>query len=148
MVIKQDFLGKKISLKILFNVKKNKTSFSSPHLIEARERIRINGELISKEKFVEYFWICYNTINNAAKQSTDEVIKCVKFHFSSKVFYFLGSNSITILFCISNDDDVLCICSWKGLEKMKLLCLILINFPFIGWCCYCWSWYWWWIWLY
>lgn len=45
--------------------------FSSPHLIEARERIRINGELLSKEKFVEYFWICYNTI----QRSLDKVIQ-------------------------------------------------------------------------
>ena len=48
--------------------------FSSPHLIEARERIRINGELISKEKFVHYFWQCYNTINDAAQQSKDDVV--------------------------------------------------------------------------
>jgi folylpolyglutamate synthase len=50
-------------------------NFSSPHLIEARERIRINGELISKEKFVHYFWQCYNTIYNAAQQTKDEVVR-------------------------------------------------------------------------
>ncbi|CAF4997991.1 unnamed protein product, partial [Rotaria sp. Silwood1] len=46
--------------------------FSSPHLIEARERIRINGELLSKEKFVDYFWQCYNVIHDGVQNSTDE----------------------------------------------------------------------------
>ncbi|CAF4534495.1 unnamed protein product [Rotaria sp. Silwood1] len=47
--------------------------FSSPHLIEARERIRINGELLSKEKFVDYFWQCYNVIHDGVQNSTDEI---------------------------------------------------------------------------
>lgn len=46
---------------------------SSPHLVEARERIRINGDLISKEKFVHYFWRCYQSISDAVKQSKDDV---------------------------------------------------------------------------
>jgi folylpolyglutamate synthase len=53
----------------------DKWNFSSPHLIEVRERIRINGELLSKEKFIDYFWKCYNPIYNAVQQSTDEVIR-------------------------------------------------------------------------
>ena len=32
---------------------------SSPHLIEVRERIRINGKSISKEMFAHYFWDCW-----------------------------------------------------------------------------------------
>ena len=37
-----------------------KTGFySSPHLVEVRERIRINGESISKEMFARYFWDCW-----------------------------------------------------------------------------------------
>lgn len=36
--------------------------FSSPHLKEVRERIRINGVPITKEKFVTYFWHCFNHI--------------------------------------------------------------------------------------
>ncbi len=55
----------------------NQSNFSSPHLIEARERIRINGELLSKEKFVNYFWQCYNSIDNAVQKSTDEVRRLV-----------------------------------------------------------------------
>jgi len=30
--------------------------YTSPHLVSVRERIRINGEPISQEKFAEYFW--------------------------------------------------------------------------------------------
>ena len=33
--------------------------FTSPHLIEARERIRINGAPISQEMFAKYFWMCW-----------------------------------------------------------------------------------------
>lgn len=36
--------------------------YSSPHLIEVRERIRINGTPISKELFAQYFWDLYNTL--------------------------------------------------------------------------------------
>ncbi|EGC36829.1 hypothetical protein DICPUDRAFT_77507 [Dictyostelium purpureum] len=36
--------------------------FTSPHLISPRERIRINGEMISKELFTKYFWICWDTL--------------------------------------------------------------------------------------
>ncbi|XP_036357366.1 folylpolyglutamate synthase, mitochondrial-like isoform X2 [Octopus sinensis] len=36
--------------------------FSSPHLIEVRERIRINGVPLSKGDFTKYFWICYNLL--------------------------------------------------------------------------------------
>jgi len=35
--------------------------FSSPHLIEARERIKINGKPISPEKFAHYFFKTYET---------------------------------------------------------------------------------------
>lgn len=30
--------------------------FSSPHLVEVRERIRIDGEPLPRKKFAEYFW--------------------------------------------------------------------------------------------
>lgn len=36
--------------------------FSSPHLKEVRERIRINGSPISHEKFTKYFWYCFDHI--------------------------------------------------------------------------------------
>ena len=38
--------------------------FSSPHLVEVRERIRINGKPLDKEKFVEYFWQCMDKLED------------------------------------------------------------------------------------
>ncbi|XP_069628134.1 folylpolyglutamate synthase, mitochondrial isoform X1 [Haliaeetus albicilla] len=40
-----------------------KTGFySSPHLVQVRERIRINGQPISKDLFSKYFWLVYNRL--------------------------------------------------------------------------------------
>ncbi|XP_054164338.1 folylpolyglutamate synthase, mitochondrial-like isoform X2 [Oppia nitens] len=36
--------------------------YSSPHLVAARERIRINGEPLNKRQFANYFWSVYKTI--------------------------------------------------------------------------------------
>jgi len=36
--------------------------FSSPHLVEVRERIRVNGEPISYKQFTNYFWEVYNPL--------------------------------------------------------------------------------------
>lgn len=36
--------------------------YSSPHLVEVRERIRINGEPIKKELFSQYFWNLYDSL--------------------------------------------------------------------------------------
>lgn len=44
--------------------------FTSPHLCDVRERVRINGQMVSKAVFADAFWQCYNTLQAAA---TDEV---------------------------------------------------------------------------
>ena len=36
----------------------------SPHLLEVRERIRLNGKPLSKSMFVSYFWECYNLLDS------------------------------------------------------------------------------------
>lgn len=36
---------------------------SSPHLVEVRERIRINGQPIGKELFTKYFWQVYGRLD-------------------------------------------------------------------------------------
>ena len=38
---------------------------SSPHLVEVRERIRINGRPISKEMFAKYFFDCFDNLQNS-----------------------------------------------------------------------------------
>ncbi|KAI3734907.1 hypothetical protein L6452_14388 [Arctium lappa] len=36
--------------------------FTSPHLIDVRERFRLDGEDICKEKFLAYFWWCWDRL--------------------------------------------------------------------------------------
>ncbi|XP_974553.2 folylpolyglutamate synthase, mitochondrial isoform X2 [Tribolium castaneum] len=45
--------------------------FSSPHLIEVRERIRINGKPISKPDFVKSFWKIYNALDQKKNDEHD-----------------------------------------------------------------------------
>ncbi|XP_045468104.1 folylpolyglutamate synthase, mitochondrial-like isoform X1 [Harmonia axyridis] len=45
--------------------------FSSPHLIEVRERIRINGQPISKEIFSQYFWNILKNLNSHKESEQD-----------------------------------------------------------------------------
>lgn len=41
-----------------------KTGFySSPHLYEVRERIRINGKPIGKQEFTQHFWNLYKLLD-------------------------------------------------------------------------------------
>lgn len=48
-----------------------KTGFySSPHLLEVRERIRLNGRPLSRQQFAKYFWECYNLIEQFKNQDT------------------------------------------------------------------------------
>uniref|UniRef100_A0A6N2NKB2 Uncharacterized protein n=1 Tax=Salix viminalis TaxID=40686 RepID=A0A6N2NKB2_SALVM len=36
--------------------------FTSPHLIDVRERFRLDGVDICEEKFLAYFWWCYDRL--------------------------------------------------------------------------------------
>lgn len=44
---------------LLNGAKKNTGLFTSPHLVDIRERFRINGEIVSKEAFFEAFLVVY-----------------------------------------------------------------------------------------
>ncbi|KAF8780259.1 hypothetical protein HU200_001930 [Digitaria exilis] len=44
--------------------------FTSPHLMDVRERFRLDGVDISEDKFLEYFWWCWNKL----KEKTDDDI--------------------------------------------------------------------------
>ncbi|XP_032814477.2 folylpolyglutamate synthase, mitochondrial isoform X2 [Petromyzon marinus] len=37
--------------------------YTSPHLVQVRERIRINGQPISEQLYTKYFWEIYNRLN-------------------------------------------------------------------------------------
>lgn len=39
--------------------------FSSPHLVEVRERFALNGTAIEQEKFASYFWDVYNKLDKS-----------------------------------------------------------------------------------
>nr|XP_043614377.1 folylpolyglutamate synthase-like isoform X2 [Erigeron canadensis] len=44
--------------------------FTSPHLIDVRERFRLDGVDISEEKFLAYFWWCWDRLK---EQCSDEI---------------------------------------------------------------------------
>ena len=45
--------------------------FSSPHLMEVRERIRINGKPLPKDKFAKYFFDCWDNLYNNGDVSVE-----------------------------------------------------------------------------
>ncbi|XP_031625773.1 folylpolyglutamate synthase, mitochondrial [Contarinia nasturtii] len=66
-----------------------KTGFySSPHLLNVTERIRINGEPISKTKFSQYFWKIYGTLEET-KQSVHDMPPYFKFLTIMAYYVFL-----------------------------------------------------------
>ena len=71
--------------------------FTSPHLIEVRERIRINGRPIGKEMFSHYFWKVYNRLKET------EVRNC------SLLFHVPRCRS---LHC--HVASMVCVIEWKG----------------------------------
>ncbi|KAK9700080.1 hypothetical protein RND81_08G216100 [Saponaria officinalis] len=52
--------------------------FTSPHLIDVRERFRLNGTEISEDKFLAYFWWCYDTLK---EKVTDDIPMPTYFRF-------------------------------------------------------------------
>ncbi|XP_023527435.1 folylpolyglutamate synthase isoform X1 [Cucurbita pepo subsp. pepo] len=42
--------------------------FTSPHLIDVRERFRINGLDISEDKFLHYFWACWRQLTESVTE--------------------------------------------------------------------------------
>ncbi|XP_022322466.2 folylpolyglutamate synthase, mitochondrial-like isoform X1 [Crassostrea virginica] len=47
--------------------------FSSPHLVEVRERLRINGIPISREKFTEYFWDVFGKLEKTKESAEGDM---------------------------------------------------------------------------
>ncbi|XP_042012655.1 folylpolyglutamate synthase-like isoform X1 [Salvia splendens] len=52
--------------------------FTSPHLIDVRERFRLNGSDICEEKFLEYFWWCWDRLK---ERTSNEVPMPTYFRF-------------------------------------------------------------------
>jgi folylpolyglutamate synthase len=57
---------------------------SSPHLIEVRERIKINGESLSYKKFIEYFSFCHKKLIQDAVGIIKIVVR-TKQHINFKI---------------------------------------------------------------
>ena len=70
--------------------------FSSPHLLEVRERIRINGTPLSKDMFVNYFWKCYNMFEKTkVRKQRNEMI----FNTSLSLSVCLSLRIVTMVRC-------------------------------------------------
>ena len=69
--------------------------FSSPHLIEVRERIRLNGEPLSLAAFTTHFWSCYNRL-----------IRTMDKHDGRMPFYFSFLTLMSLDVFISERPDV------------------------------------------
>nr|XP_009416176.1 PREDICTED: folylpolyglutamate synthase [Musa acuminata subsp. malaccensis] len=52
--------------------------FTSPHLIDVRERFRLDGVEVSEEKFLEYFWWCWHRLQ---EKTGDDVPMPAYFRF-------------------------------------------------------------------
>lgn len=52
--------------------------FTSPHLIDVRERFRLNGSDICEEKFLEYFWWCWDRLK---ERTSDDIPMPTYFRF-------------------------------------------------------------------
>lgn len=44
--------------------------YISPHLISVRERISLNGQPLSKDKFTKYFWETYDLLRKGKSEVT------------------------------------------------------------------------------
>jgi folylpolyglutamate synthase len=53
--------------------------YVSPHLLEVRERIRLNGQPLSREEFVSYFWDVYSKLNNTRHLYNDAMPSYFRF---------------------------------------------------------------------
>ena len=50
---------------------------SSPHLMEVRERIRINGKPLAKDKFAKYFFDCWDNLHNNGDVSGRKLLSTI-----------------------------------------------------------------------
>eukprot|EP01138_Halocafeteria_seosinensis_P005745 gb/GECG01005873.1/.p1 GENE.gb/GECG01005873.1/~~gb/GECG01005873.1/.p1 ORF type:complete len:546 (+),score=60.21 gb/GECG01005873.1/:1-1638(+) len=68
--------------------------FTSPHLVDVRERFRLNGKPVSEEKYLHHFWLCWDSLmEQRNKNGTLEDIPNVPsfFHLLTLVGFSLFS---------------------------------------------------------
>ena len=93
--------------------------YSSPHLLEVRERIRLNGRPLSKSKFVSYFWECYKELD-ATKVSGGNVVTVSI--VSSLCVFAIGSvrRQDAILLQVPDSNGFPCLSKGKGNLTMRV----------------------------
>ena len=47
--------------------------YTSPHLVEVRERIRINGKPLPRQAFADYFFHCYDMLSSSASDNANQM---------------------------------------------------------------------------
>ena len=62
-------------------------SLSSPHLMEVRERIRINGKPLPKETFARYFFDCWDNLLNNGDVSNQRNVYLMLFRIPARGDY-------------------------------------------------------------
>ena len=71
---------------------------SSQHLMEVRERIRINGKPLAKDKFAKYFFDCWDNLHNNGDVSDQKLLSTVHIiiqaqghtFFQAVIYYWRG----------------------------------------------------------
>ncbi|GAX76208.1 hypothetical protein CEUSTIGMA_g3652.t1 [Chlamydomonas eustigma] len=103
--------------------------YTSPHLIDVRERVRINGLMVEKEVFEEHFWWCYDRFKATA---TEEVGVPGYFRFMTllalKIFLSQGVDVVILEVGIGGRLDatnvvtpVVCGITSLGMDHMETL---------------------------
>jgi folylpolyglutamate synthase len=69
--------------------------YVSPHLLEVRERIRLNGQPLSREEFVSYFWDVYSKLNNTRHLYNDAMPSYFRF-LTVMAFSVFLSNKVDV----------------------------------------------------
>ena len=60
--------------------------FTSPHLVDVRERVRINGRVLTKAAFARYFWHVHDVVQAAIAEGTAHIHY---FHFLTVLGFYI-----------------------------------------------------------
>ena len=72
----------------------------SPHLLEVRERIRLNGQPLSRGEFVSYFWDVYSKLNNTRHLYNDAMPSYFRFLTVMAFSVFLSNKVGSVKACL------------------------------------------------
>lgn len=68
--------------------------FTSPHLVDVRERVRVNGRVLEKDSFARYFWTVHDAVSSAV---SEHAIHLHYFHFLTVLgFYIFQEENVDV----------------------------------------------------